>query len=89
MSEYDQFGRGGPFIVRTSPMIESLHKQNMEKACTTGGPPHSKVIKCQEEHVTIKKTLRPSVKEKTCKPHVVINSLMERMANDVKLLDQK
>ncbi len=42
-------------------------------------------IKCQDEHVTIKKT---SVKKKTCKPHVVINRLMERMANDVKLLDQ-
>ncbi len=72
-----------------SPMIESLHTQNKEKPCATGVPSYSHEIKCQDKHVTIKKRIRPSVKKKTCKPHVVINSLMERMANDVKLLDQK
>ncbi len=72
-----------------SPMIESLHTQNKEKPCATGVPSYSQEIKCQDEHVTIKKRIRLSVKKKTCKPHVVINSLMERMANDVKLLDQK
>ncbi len=75
--------------VKTSPMIESLHKQNKAKPCATSIPLYSLEIKCQDEHVTMKKKIRPSMKKKTCKPHVVINSLMDRMANDVKLLDQK
>ncbi len=70
-------------------MIESLHKQNKEKPSAIGFPSYSQEIKCQDEHDTIKKRTRPSVMKKICKYHVVINSLMERMANDVKLLDQK
>ncbi len=84
--------RSNPSPVKTSPMIESLHKHNKEDPCATDMtdvPSYSQEIKCQDEHVTIKKRIRLSVKKKTCKPHVVINSLMERMANYVKLLDRK
>ncbi len=69
-------------------MIKFQHKQYKERACTTCVPSDLQVIKCQDEHVTTKKKLRPSVRKKTCKPHEVINSIMEIMANDVKLLNQ-
>ncbi len=68
-------------------MIESLHKQNKEKACATYVPSYSQVEKGQDEHVTTKRRLKHSVKKKTCKHHVVINIQMERMVNDTKLLD--
>ncbi len=63
------------WCVRNSPMLESLHKQNNEKACATGVPSYSQVIKCQEEHVTIKKGLRHLVKKKTYKPNLVITGI--------------
>ncbi len=49
--------------VRTSPMIEYLHKQNNEKLCVTGVLSYSKEIKCQDKHVTIKKRIKPSLKK--------------------------
>ncbi len=44
--------------VRTSPMIESLHKQNKEKACATRVPSYSQVIKFQNGGVIIKESLK-------------------------------
>ncbi len=50
--------------VRTSPIIESLHKQNKEKPCATGIPSYSQEIKCQDEHVINKKRIRTFSEEK-------------------------
>ncbi len=69
-------------------MTESRHKQNLERTSAAGVPSYSQMIMCQDEHFTINKRLKPSVKIKTNKPHAAINNLMERMANDAKLLDQ-